>query len=497
MEATRFAHMKSSSIKRIGLFIGLIAAVLVFIFADLGPENYNARLTASIAALMSVWWIFEAIPLAATALIPLVLFPILGIVNAKQTSQAYMNSTIFLFMGGFIIAIAMEKWNLHKRIALNLISLFGSNPSRIIMGFMVASAFISMWISNTATAVMLLPIGLAILYKLEDQFGAERIRNFSISLLLGIAYACSIGGIATFIGTPPNLVFRKIYAITFPARPEISFGQWMSFGVPIMLILLVAAWAILVKLVYRIDKNLSIDPRVIKQEKDKLGKITYEEKNVLIVFVITAFLWIFRTKLDLGFLQIPGWSGLFSKPEFIDDGTVAITMSLILFLLPVKNKKDDEIAILDFSTIRKVPWDIILLFGGGFALADGFVSTGLSDIIGRQFTVLNNFPIFILIIGVSITITFLTELTSNTATAQIILPILAALSIELKIDPLILMIPATMSASMAFMMPVATPPNAIVFSSQRLRVFDMAKAGLLLNLIGAVVITLFVYFIFV
>ena len=497
MEATRFAHMKSSSIKRIGLFIGLIAAVLVFIFADLGPENYNARLTASIAALMSVWWIFEAIPLAATALIPLVLFPILGIVNAKQTSQAYMNSTIFLFMGGFIIAIAMEKWNLHKRIALNLISLFGSNPSRIIMGFMVASAFISMWISNTATAVMLLPIGLAILYKLEDQFGAERIRNFSISLLLGIAYACSIGGIATFIGTPPNLVFRKIYAITFPARPEISFGQWMSFGVPMMLILLVAAWAILVKLVYRIDKNLSIDPRVIKQEKDKLGKITYEEKNVLIVFVITAFLWIFRTKLDLGFLQIPGWSGLFSKPEFIDDGTVAITMSLILFLLPVKNKKDDEIAILDFSTIRKVPWDIILLFGGGFALADGFVSTGLSDIIGRQFTVLNNFPIFILIIGVSITITFLTELTSNTATAQIILPILAALSIELKIDPLILMIPATMSASMAFMMPVATPPNAIVFSSQRLRVFDMAKAGLLLNLIGAVVITLFVYFIFV
>ena len=497
MEATRFAHMKSSSIKRIGLFIGLIAAVLVFIFADLGPENYNARLTASIAALMSVWWIFEAIPLAATALIPLVLFPILGIVNAKQTSQAYMNSTIFLFMGGFIIAIAMEKWNLHKRIALNLISLFGSNPSRIIMGFMVASAFISMWISNTATAVMLLPIGLAILYKLEDQFGAERIRNFSISLLLGIAYACSIGGIATFIGTPPNLVFRKIYAITFPARPEISFGQWMSFGVPIMLILLVAAWAILVKLVYRIDKNLSIDPRVIKQEKDKLGKITYEEKNVLIVFVITALLWIFRTKLDLGFLQIPGWSGLFSKPEFIDDGTVAITMSLILFLLPVKNKKDDEIAILDFSTIRKVPWDIILLFGGGFALADGFVSTGLSDIIGRQFTVLNNFPIFILIIGVSITITFLTELTSNTATAQIILPILAALSIELKIDPLILMIPATMSASMAFMMPVATPPNAIVFSSQRLRVFDMAKAGLLLNLIGAVVITLFVYFIFV
>jgi len=476
--------------------IGVIGSILVYTFADFGVGNEDALLTAAIAFWIAYWWITEPVPLAATSLLPIILFPLLGLVSGDKIAKSYFNSTILLFLGGFIIALAMEQWNLHKRIALVLISFFGRSTSSIVFGFMIASAFLSMWISNTATAVMLLPIGLAMLYKIEDQAGLEASRKFSISLMLGIAYACSVGGIATIVGTPPNLVFQRIYAIQFPDNPAITFGEWIIFALPLSIAMLFMIWLILTKLYFRLDDKINIDKSIIIVEKKQLGGMSYQEKIISIVFILTAILWIFRNNIDTGFFTIPGWSALLPSKNFIDDGTIAIAMSLMLFIIPAKDETNDSIAILDNRIIRKIPWEIILLFGGGFALAEGFISTGLSEIIGAQFSALHDFPVYLTILIICFSITFLTELTSNTATAQIILPILASLSVQLEIDPKLVMIPATISASMAFMMPVATPPNAIVFGSGRLKVFDMARSGFAINLIGALMISIYCYFLF-
>lgn len=482
-----------SILNRFGILFGLIVFLLFNLLVDFGEQFYSAKIVAATALLMSIYWITEVIPLSVTSLIPLIIFPITGIVSSKDISQSYINSTIFLFMGGFIIAIAMEKWNLHKRIAMVIISKIGGSPSMLILGFMISASFISMWISNTATAVMLLPIGISIIVKLEEEFGKEKLTNFSKALMLAIAYSCSIGGIATIIGTPPNLVFMRIYKISFPNNPQIYFGDWMWFALPIAITMLFIVWILLTKVFFRIDKNIFINKSTTKEEIDKLGKISFEEKTVLIVFIITSLLWIFRGELNLGVVKIPGWSSLFPQKDFIDDGTVAIFMGFLLFVLPTNDK---EKKILDSSAIRKIPWDIILLFGGGFALAEGFVSSGLSKLIGQQFISFKGMNVIFLIASVSFALTFLTELTSNTATAQITLPILASLAIELNINPLLIMLPATLSASFAFMLPVATPPNAIVFSSNRLKTYDMAKTGLAINFIGIIIVTGFIYFFF-
>lgn len=481
------------NLQRFGLASGVIAAVIIYFFADFGDGFENAKIMAALASWVAIWWITEAVPLAVTSLLPLVLFPLTGLMNANEISQAYINSTIFLFMGGFLIALAMEKWNLHKRIAIYVISLFGSTPTKIILGFMTATGFISMWISNTATAIMVLPIGLAILYKLEDQFGMENLKKFAIALMLGIAYSSSIGGIATLIGTPPNLVFKRIYSISFPDNPEVLFGEWLFLVFPLAAIMLFLAWLILTKLIFK-PGHFEIDKSLIKNEKKLLGKMSFEEKAVTIVSILTSVFWIFRADLNIGLFVIPGFANLLLFPQLIDDSTIAIGMSILLFLIPVKTVGHEDKKILTVKIFRKIPWEIILLFGGGFALAEGFVSSGLSKYIGSMFLGFKGINIILLILIVCLTITFLTELTSNTATAQIILPILASISIQFEINPLILMIPATISASMAFMMPVATPPNAIVFGSQRLNILDMAKAGLVLNLFFAVLITFYFYF---
>lgn len=477
----------------INICIGIIGFILVYTFADFGVGNEDAILTAAIAFWIAYWWITEPVPLAATSLLPIILFPVFGLVAGDKIAKSYFNSTILLFLGGFIIALAMEKWNLHKRIALVLISFFGKSTSSIVLGFMIASAFLSMWISNTATAVMILPIGLAMLYKIEDQTGLEASRKFSISLMLGIAYGCSVGGISTIIGTPPNLVFQRIYSIQFPDNPAITFGEWIIFAIPLSITMLLVIWLILTKLYFRLDDKINIDKSVIVAERKQLGGMSYQEKIVSVVFISTAVLWIFRNNIDTGFFTITGWSSLLPSKDFIDDGTIAIAMSILLFIIPARDKTNDSIAILDNRIIRKIPWEIILLFGGGFALAEGFISTGLSEIIGAQFSALHDFPVYLTILIICLSITFLTELTSNTATAQIILPILASLSVQLEIDPKIVMIPATISASMAFMMPVATPPNAIIFGSGRLKVFDMVRSGFAINLIGAFIISIYCY----
>jgi sodium-dependent dicarboxylate transporter 2/3/5 len=489
-------EQKSKTFQFVSIVSGILLALIVWFFFDFGEQYKTAQLTASIAVLMSVWWITEVVPLSVTSLIPLILFPLTGVVTAGDISGSYINSTIFLFIGGFIIAIAMEKWDLHKRIALNVIRLIGSSPSKIILGFMVATGFISMWISNTATCLMVLPIGLAIIYKIENEFGAEKTVGFSKALMLGIAYSSSIGGIATYIGTPPNLIFQRVYAINFPDAAQIKFGEWMIFALPLSVVMMFVCWLLLTKVLFKLDSSLILNKTIVNEEHRKLGKMTYEEKSVLIVFLVTSFLWIFRSDLDLSIFIIPGWSKLLPSAKFIDDSTIAVTMAVILFLIPCGTKEQKGKFILDSKAIRKIPWDIVLLFGGGFALAEGFVQSNLSKLIGQEFIALKTFPFIVLIVILCTVVVFTSELTSNTAQTAIILPILASLSKEIGINPLAVMIPVTFSVSLAFMLPVGTPPNAIVFGSGRLKVWDMVRAGFLINIAGIIAVTILAYFLF-
>ncbi|MCK9211427.1 MAG: SLC13 family permease [Ignavibacteriaceae bacterium] len=478
--------------KKIGLFVGLIAFVIILLFFDFDKTNPMITKMAAVAALMAVWWVTEAVPLAATSLLPLFLFPIFGIVSGEQTAMTYINSTIFLFLGGFLIALAMEKWNFHKRIALFIISVVGSSPQKIVLGFLLSSAFISMWISNTATAVMMLPIGLAIITQLEEKFSEEITHSFSTAVLLSIAYGASIGGIATLIGTPPNLSLARILHIIFPHAPEIGFGAWMQLALPIALFLLTVCYFLLVKVFFKIHKDLSADIQMIKEEKKGLGKISSEELFVGGVFFTTAILWIFRSDMILGFTTIPGWSNIFPHPEYFNDGVVAIAMASLLFVIPSKNKA--ATFLLDKEVFVKIPWGIILLFGGGFALAKGFVTSGLSESIGKTLTSFGSLSPILMMVVIAFVVQALTEFTSNTATAEMVLPITASMAVAMHIHPLFFMIPATLSASFAFMFPVGTPPNAVVFGSQRLKMSEMAKVGVCLNLISIPVLLLAVYF---
>lgn len=478
-------------VKLVGLASGLFASLFILLFIDLDPGNNDITVMAAISVLMAILWISEAIPLAATSLIPLVLYPVFGILKSDQIASSYINSVIFLFLGGFMIALAMERWNLHKRIALKIISVFGGSPQSIVFGFMLAGAFLSMWISNTATAIMMIPIAIAVITGIENQFDESISHKFSLAVLLGIAYSCTIGGMATIVGTPPNLVFVETMRIMFPAAPEISFSKWMFIAFPISIAMLLCTAVILTKVLIRFDRSLKINRSFIEEEYKQLGRISYEEKIVSIVFALTAILWIFRNELNFGFFQIPGWSEIFNHSGFISDGTVAISMALILFLIPAKKEKT---TLLDKDIFSKIPWGIILLFGGGFALAKGFTTTGLSDYIGSHISGLSTFPQILMIFFVALSISFLTELTSNTATTQMILPVLASVSVAIGMNPILLMITATLSASMAFMLPVATPPNTIIFASNRIKIYEMSRTGFVLNFVGVIIVTVLVYF---
>ena len=498
--------------RAIGFWLGLGCFLLLLVF-PIDPANLPASRLAAVASLMAIWWVSTALPLFATAILPLVLFPLLGIMSGNDVAPVYFNSTIVLFLGGFMIALTMERWNLHKRIALGIIHAVGGGPARIILGFMVAAAFLSMWISNTATAVMMVPIGLAMVLQVEERAGAEHSRTFTIALMLGIAYGCSMGGLTTLVGTPPNLSFQRIFQIIFPEAPPIDFGTWIVMGLPIGVTMLALAWLLLTHVLYRPSSEVRIPRDVIERERANLGPISFEERSVAMVFAMTAILWVFRRDLELGFATIPGWSNLLPHAGLIDDGTVAIAMASLLFFLPVRGgtPRMPSTAGTDFASrlpaplrklaqfgaadrlmgaevIPRLPWNIVLLFGGGFALAAGFQETGLANIIGNQFQGLGGLPDFAVILLVCLTLTFLTELTSNLATTEMILPILASVAVLTGMNPLMLMVPATLSASCAFMMPVATPPNAIVFGSDRISVGEMARAGIFLNLVGALVI---------
>ncbi|UCH65737.1 MAG: SLC13/DASS family transporter [Ignavibacterium sp.] len=480
-----------NAVKKNGIITAVVFTIFILLFVDLDPSNYQVTIMAAVAVLMAILWITEAIPLAATSLIPLILYPVFGLLKSSEIASSYINSIIFLFIGGFMIAIAMERWGLHKRVALKLITVIGGSPTSIIFGFMIAGCFLSMWVSNTATALMMLPIALAIISRMENQFGKEETHNFTLALLLGVAYSCTVGGMGTLVGTPPNLVFVKTLNILFPHAPEVSFSKWMLMAFPITLIMLIGIAILLTRVLFRIDRSLSVDRNFIKEEYKKLGKITFEETAVSIVFGLTALLWIFRSDINFGIFKIPGWSNLFTQPDFVNDGTVAIAMAFILFLIP---SRENTTTILNRDVFVKIPWSVVLLFGGGFALAKGFTSTGLSLYIGNQLSGLSTLPHFLMIVIIAASISFLTELTSNTATSQMILPILASVSVAIGLNPMLLMLTATLSASMAFMLPVATPPNTIIFASGRIKIYEMAKTGVLLNILGIIIVSVIVYF---
>jgi sodium-dependent dicarboxylate transporter 2/3/5 len=465
----------------------------IYFFADLDPEKPMVTAAFCVAILMAVWWITEAVPLAVTSLLPVILFPVLGIMDGKSVASTYFNDVIFLFMGGFFIALAMEKWNLHRRIAIRILSFTGVTPSLILLGFMTASFFISMWISNTATVMMMIPIVTSVISQFEDITSVGRQSKFSTGLLLGVAYGASIGGTATLVGTPPNLSLVRIFHIYFPDRPDITFSSWLFFALPTALLVFISAWIILkYKFPHENKKGALLEKNTFEKHLQELGKMSFEEKAVSIIFTLVAVLWIFRADIDLGGFKIPGWADLFKYGKYINDGTVAMAGAVTLFLIPSKNKNRERI--MEWKTASKLPWNILLLFGGGFALATGFKESGLSLWFGERLAGASDLHPFLLILCISLVMTFLTELTSNTATTEMILPVLAGISVTTGIDPLLLMIPATFSASMAFMLPVATPPNAIIFGTNRIRVRQMASVGFILNLIGAIIISAMMYF---
>ncbi len=483
---------------KIGFLAGFILFLLILSLPDNGSMSHSTKLTAACAVLMAVWWISEAIPLPATALIPVVFFPLAGILSATKVALSYADPNIFLFMGGFMIAMAMQRHDLHKRIALNIIRIVGTSAKKIVLGFMIATGFLSMWISNTATAMMMLPIALAIIdhaYKLqagsETRPKKENFR-FGTALMLGIAYSASIGGVGTIIGTPPNIVFAGIAKSLFPEMPQIGFTEWMLIGIPIVIVFLPLTWYYLVNFGAPL-KNFSLagGKNIIQDELSSLGKMKPAEKITLFVFVLTSLSWIFRKDIQIGKFTITGWTNFLGIEEFVHDGTIAMAGALLLFIIPISIKKKEYV--LNWEWARRIPWGILILFGGGFALAAGFRETGLDLWIGNAFGNIQYGSILILVVAICLLMTFLTEFTSNTATITMMLPVLAAMAISLKVHPFALMIPATIATSFAFMMPVATPPNAIVFGSKYLKIQDMAKAGLILNFLGVIVITLFVY----
>lgn len=469
-----------NTIKRLGFILGPLIYTLILLFFK--PEGLSEAAIAILAstAWMAIWWITEAIPIAMTSLLPIVLFPLSGGMELSTTTASFGHKYIFLYMGGFIIAIAIEKWNLHKRIALNIINIIGSDIKKIILGFMVATAFLSMWISNTATAVMMLPIGIAIISQLKDNPHTveNETRLFGKALMLAIAYSASIGGIATLIGTPPNLVLAGVVLNTYGY--EITFFQWFLFGFPIAVLLLFICWKYLTSYAYNFKQmEFPGGKTEIKRLLKLLGKISYEEKIVAIIFGTTAFFWITRSFIFVKFI-----------PK-LDDTIIAIIFAIALFLIPTKDKKQQLMA---WEDAVKLPWGIILLFGGGLAIANGFESTGLAVWLGNQMTVFEGLTTIILIAILVAAINFLTEITSNTATTAMILPVLAPMAMTVDIHPFILMVGAAVAASCAFMLPVATPPNAIVFGSGYLRIPDMAGKGFVMNILSIIIVTLFVYF---
>ncbi len=467
---------------------------------------------AAVTALVACWWISTAVPIPVTSLLPLLLFPILGVMPIRDAASPYADPNVFLFMGGFIIALGIQRWDLHRHIALRIVSVIGTGRSTLVLGFMLASAGLSMWISNTATTMMMLPIGLAVIASLAnlDSSTADRPAgnsNFAVALMLGIAYAANVGGIATPIGTPPNIVFRGQLEHLYPDAPEVGFGQWMLLFVPFVAIFVPAIWLVLTRVTCRIEPaDGSLGRAMVRRHLTALGPLSRPARMMLLIFAATALLWITRS-IPVSKHTNYGWANLVEhiltrdgtdasrfRAANIDDATIALGMAVLLFIIPAgRDPTGEPQRLMNWETARQLPWGILLLFGGGFAIAAGFQSSGLSLWCGQLFIQGGLQDPLWLIAGTCLAITFLTEITSNTATTQIMLPVLAHAGSVLGLNPMALMLSATVSASCAFMLPVATPPNAIVFGSGQVPMGRMVRTGFILNLIGVVLMTATLY----
>jgi sodium-dependent dicarboxylate transporter 2/3/5 len=479
-----------------GLIAGPVLAALTY---ALLPDSYSGadaaevsftpagRATAALGVWMATWWMSEAIPIFATALLPLAVLPITQSMNIKAVAAPYGHHLIFLFMGGFILALSMERWGLHRRFAFFSLRFVGAKPANIVGGFMLVTAILSMWVSNTATTIMMLPIAVSVIDLARSSEGGPDeagIKRFSLCLLLGVAYAASIGGVGTLIGTPPNLFLASF--MKSELNHEISFSAWMVFAVPLVIILLPLTWLMLTRVLYPVPtEELAGGAEIARREYAKLGSMNVGEKVTLVVFTTTALAWVSRpylTKLELG--GGTPFAGL-------SDAGIAITAALLLFAIPVNREKREFV--MNWETAVKLPWGLLLLFGGGLSLAAAVKANGVGEYIGSLVGSMNGWPPLLLVLLVVAVIIFLTELTSNTATTATLIPILAALAPLLELEPLLLVVPAAVAASCAFMLPVATPPNAIVFGAGHVTISQMCRAGLWLNLICIVIVTFFSY----
>ncbi len=472
--------------------ISFIAGIILFLIVLFAPApdglSVEGKRVAAMVLLMACWWIGEAIPIGITALAPLVLLPLMGAISAKEASTPYANHNIFLFMGGFFIAMAMQKWNLHRRIALSIVGAIGFKPRRIVLGFMVSTAALSMWISNTATTLMMVPIAMALMAHFEGEGdGARLVANLGPALALGIAYSANVGGMGTLVGTPPNIIFAKI-AQEIVLDYEVNFLGWMVAALPFVIVFIPIMWLLLTMVMYRVPSSGGSGKKIIEMELARLGPMSRGEKMVMVVFCTTALLWI--TRAGISQLNIPGWAALFPHPGYIKDSTVAIAMSLLMFLLPVDIKRGEFL--LDLEWALKIPWDVILLLGGGFSLAHAVAASGLGEWIGGAFEPMLHLPTVLVIGIICLIISLATEVMSNTATATLFLPILGAMATKAGIHPLLLMIPATLAGSCAFILPSGTPPNAIVFATGGVTLPQMSRTGILFDLLAVAILAVIV-----
>jgi solute carrier family 13 (sodium-dependent dicarboxylate transporter), member 2/3/5 len=471
--------MKSILIRLSGPLLGAILGYLQF---QASESSMQAHMTF-LSVWMAIWWITESVSLYLTALLPLICFPLLGIMDMQDTAPLYNQEIIFLFTGGFILAFGLEKHQVHSRIAAFILRFTGNKPSGILLGFMLAAWFISMWISNIATAMMLLPAAMAVMHSTEK---IEGMKTFTPALLLGVAYSCSIGGVATIVGTAPNMIFMAFYNDHYPQLPPITFVSWLQYGFPISLSMLLISFFILRQIFIRKTMPDFDMQQHFMQQGLHTQSLQSGAKRVLALFVITVLLWFFRSDIPMGGFVIPGWTRWLPMPEYIKDSTVAIGMAIVMLLWHDREGK----ALLDWKDVQRLPIGILFLFGGGFALAKGIQISGLSAWLSDQLAGINHLPVFIIILLLATFMTFLTELTSNTASTYLVLPVLFAMCNLMDTQPLFIMFPVVISASFAFMLPVATPPNTVIFATEKISVRTMAFTGLWLNLAGIIIVTL-------
>lgn len=472
-------HPGRATHQKIGLVLGpLLCVAMLLLDAPSGLGESGWR-TAALGVLMATWWATEAVPIAATALLPFVCFPLLGVASIQDTASPFANKVIYLFLGGFVVALAMQRWNLHRRIALNLLQHVGGNGRSLVGGFMLASALLSMWVLNTSTTMMLLPIAVSVITVIHNsvtEMDARAKEDFQFSLLLGIAYASSIGGMATLVGTVPNALLAAFMLESYGS--SVDFASWMMVGLPLSIIMLPIAWLVLTRLVFKVQFKTSGEGRLeLKRMRDEMGSITTPEVRVAMIAVVMALAWLTRPLLaKLSFLGA------------LDDSSIAIAGALAMFLVPSGDQQDPML--MRWRHAERLPWGVLILLGGGLSLAAAVTQTGLAGWIGSNLQSISAMSIAAIVVITAALIIFLTELTSNTATTATFLPVVGAVAIEAGVDPIVLVVPVTFAASCAFMLPVATPPNAIVFGSGLLSIPKMAKAGFALNLVGIVLVTI-------